>query len=56
MIAEAGAGPEPIPHKKLETDNLAEALTFCQSAKAQKAAQEMGRKMNEEVRDIIAYP
>lgn len=49
MIAEAGAGPHPIPHKALEIDNLAEAITFCQSVKAQEAAQEMGKKMNSEV-------
>jgi len=29
MVARAGAGPEPIPHKQLTADKLADAINFC---------------------------
>ena len=29
MVARAGAGPEPIPHKQLTADKLAHAINFC---------------------------
>jgi hypothetical protein len=29
MVARAGAGPDPIPHKQLTADKLAEAINFC---------------------------
>lgn len=29
MIARAGAGPDPIPHKQLTADKLANAINFC---------------------------
>lgn len=50
MVASAGAGPEPIPNKALNANNLAEGLTFCLTPKAQKAAEELGRKIRGEVR------
>lgn len=29
MVARAGAGPDPIPHKQLTAGNLADAISFC---------------------------
>ncbi|KPI45216.1 Sterol 3-beta-glucosyltransferase UGT80A2 [Cyphellophora attinorum] len=29
MVARAGAGPKPIPHKQLTVENLAESISFC---------------------------
>jgi hypothetical protein len=29
MVARAGAGPDPIPHKQLTADKLADAINFC---------------------------
>lgn len=29
MVARAGAGPDPIPHKQLTADRLADAIDFC---------------------------
>ncbi|KAK5680779.1 hypothetical protein LTS10_006535 [Elasticomyces elasticus] len=29
VVAKAGAGPNPIPHKQLTADNLADAINFC---------------------------
>ena len=48
MVAAAGAGPKPIPQKQLTTQNLAEALRFCLSEKAQSAAEYMAAKMKAE--------
>ncbi|KAG5462278.1 MAG: hypothetical protein BJ554DRAFT_5419 [Olpidium bornovanus] len=48
MIAGAGAGPEPIPHKKLSVENLCEALLFATSEQAIVAAGRLGEKMREE--------
>ncbi|TRM59795.1 glycosyltransferase family 1 protein [Schizophyllum amplum] len=48
MIHRAGAGPEPIPHKKLTADALTDALTFAVSAPAKTAAAEMGRQIASE--------
>ena len=55
MVARAGAGPDPIPHKQLTSDKLADAINFClqprtralESAKqlASKIAAEQGSAM-----------
>lgn len=45
MIAAAGAGPKPIPHKLLTTESLAEALHFCLTPEAKKAAEALSSQM-----------
>ncbi|CAI7587687.1 unnamed protein product [Penicillium pancosmium] len=45
MVAKAGAGPEPIPHKDLEPELLASAMQFCLTPEASAAAQEIAIKM-----------
>lgn len=49
MINKAGAGPEPIPHKKLNVDNLTQAIKFATSPSAKAAAQQMAREIENEV-------
>lgn len=49
MVAKAGAGPSPIHHTLLDTDNLSEAIDFCQTEAAKSAAEELGQKIREEV-------
>lgn len=41
MVAKAGAGPHPIPHKSLTSDNLAEAIKFALEPTSQEKAKEM---------------
>jgi hypothetical protein len=48
MVANAGAGPRPIPHKTLTIQNLTEAIEFCLTPEATVAAQELARKMQTE--------
>lgn len=48
MVAAAGAGPRPINHQALNDDNLAEAIQFCLSSEALKAASEIAQKMKTE--------
>ncbi|KAJ5650555.1 uncharacterized protein N7484_004278 [Penicillium longicatenatum] len=48
MVANAGAGPRPIPHKALTIQNLTEAIKFCLTPEATVAAQELARKMQTE--------
>ncbi|KAL1619597.1 hypothetical protein SLS54_006534 [Diplodia seriata] len=48
MIAASGAGPIPIPQKELTSDNLAEAIRYCQSPQASTAAREISEKMKTE--------
>ncbi|KAI0377882.1 hypothetical protein F5Y04DRAFT_171166 [Hypomontagnella monticulosa] len=48
MIARAGAGPSPIPYKKLTAEALAESIAFALKPEAQEAAKEVARKMAEE--------
>lgn len=48
MIARAGAGPEPIPHKQLTADKLAEGITTCLKPGSQERAQEMADKIASE--------
>ncbi|OJD35794.1 glycosyltransferase family 1 protein [Diplodia corticola] len=48
MVARAGAGPDPIPHKQLTSDKLAEAIQFCLQRSSQERAQELAAKINKE--------
>ena len=48
MVARAGAGPEPIPHAKLTTEGLAEAIRIATKPETQERAQELGAKIREE--------
>ena len=45
MVATAGAGPSPIHHKSLTSQNLADALTFCLLPTTLEAAQEISATM-----------
>ena len=45
MIAKAGAGPKPIPHKKLTATNLAEAIQYALSPEVSKVSQETAARM-----------
>ena len=48
MVARAGAGPEPIPHKQLTADNLADAIDMCLKPESQQRAQELAEKIASE--------
>ncbi|KAL0935968.1 sterol glucosyltransferase [Colletotrichum truncatum] len=48
MVAIAGAGPKPIPHKQLNVENLADAIQFCLTPEALTAAGELAAKMKTE--------
>ncbi|KAJ7932676.1 glycosyltransferase family 1 protein [Mycena leptocephala] len=48
MIHKAGAGPEPIPHKKLNIENLRDALKVAVSPAAKNAAKRMAEQINRE--------
>ena len=48
MVHRAGAGPEPIPHKQLTADNLAEGIKVCLKPESQNKAQELAAKIAEE--------
>ncbi len=48
MVAAAGAGPRPIPHKQLTSENLAQAIEFCLTEAASTAAITMSQKMRTE--------
>ncbi|KAK9437780.1 glycosyltransferase family 1 protein [Metarhizium brunneum] len=48
MIARAKAGPEPIRHKDLTAEKLAEAIKFCLETDTQERAKELGHKIREE--------
>ena len=48
MVAKAGAGPMPIPHKLLTSENLAEAIKEALKPTAQERAQELGAKIASE--------
>jgi UDP:flavonoid glycosyltransferase YjiC (YdhE family) len=55
MIHKAGAGPEPIPHKKLNIENLRDALKVAVSPAAKNAAKRMAEQINREVRIKICF-
>ncbi|EMC98969.1 glycosyltransferase family 1 protein [Baudoinia panamericana UAMH 10762] len=48
MVARAGAGPQPIPHKQLTAENLAEAIEYCLRPESQQRAQELADKIASE--------
>jgi hypothetical protein len=48
MVANAGAGPSPIPHAALTVNNLSEAIRYCLSQKAATAAATIADKMASE--------
>jgi UDP:flavonoid glycosyltransferase YjiC (YdhE family) len=48
MVHRAGAGPEPIPHKKLTVDNLAEGIKVCLKPESQSKAHELAAKIAKE--------
>ncbi|KAJ3889776.1 glycosyltransferase family 1 protein [Lentinula edodes] len=48
MIHKAGAGPEPIPHKMLEIENLRDAILFAVSPGAKTAAKKLAEKIQKE--------
>ncbi|KAI1384211.1 glycosyltransferase family 1 protein [Hypoxylon trugodes] len=48
MVARAGAGPEPIPYKKLTAEGLAEAIRTALKPETQERAYELGEKIREE--------
>ncbi|KAG9681291.1 UDP-Glycosyltransferase/glycogen phosphorylase, partial [Aureobasidium melanogenum] len=48
MVAAAGAGPAPIPHKTLNSQMLSEALRFCQKDEVKTAAATIAGKMKHE--------
>ena len=47
-VQSAGAGPAPIPYKRLTAQNLAEAIKFCLSPSVTQAAEEISKGMREE--------
>jgi hypothetical protein len=48
MVARAGAGPDPIPHKQLTADKLVKAIDFCLRPESLERAKELARKIAEE--------
>lgn len=48
MVANAGAGPHPIPQRLLTHENLAAAMKFCLTRDALVAAEALGNKMRSE--------
>lgn len=48
MIARAGAGPVPVPFKKMTADSLAESITFALKPEVQSAAKELATHIAEE--------
>ncbi|KAH9892140.1 glycosyltransferase family 1 protein [Xylariomycetidae sp. FL2044] len=48
MVARAGAGPDPIPYKKLTAAGLAEAIRVAVKPETQERARELGEKIREE--------
>lgn len=48
MVAAAGAGPKPIPHKALDAHKLAQAILLCLTPKAIAAARNIADKMRSE--------
>jgi UDP:flavonoid glycosyltransferase YjiC (YdhE family) len=45
MIARAGAGPDPIPHKQLTAERLADAINFCLIPQCLERAEELASKI-----------
>ncbi|KAF2023625.1 UDP-Glycosyltransferase/glycogen phosphorylase [Setomelanomma holmii] len=45
MVARAGAGPDPIPHKQLTADKLGDAINFCLRPESLGRAKELASKI-----------
>lgn len=45
MVARAGAGPDPIPHKQLTADKLVDAINFCLKPESLERANELAGKI-----------
>jgi hypothetical protein len=45
MVARAGAGPDPIPHKQLTADKLADAIEFCLKPESLDRAKQLASKI-----------
>jgi len=45
MVARAGAGPDPTPHKQLTADKLADAINFCLKPESLERAKELASKI-----------
>ncbi|KAK5713116.1 hypothetical protein LTR15_011478 [Elasticomyces elasticus] len=45
VVAKAGAGPSPIPHKRLTADNLADAIKFCLRPESLERAKALASKV-----------
>lgn len=45
MVARAGAGPHPIPHKQLTSEKLADAIHFCLMPATQQNANDLASKI-----------
>ncbi|RAL15750.1 putative sterol glucosyltransferase [Aspergillus homomorphus CBS 101889] len=48
MVARAGAGARPIPYSRLNSQDLADAISFCLTPQAAAAAQQISAKMRTE--------
>ncbi|KAB8236430.1 uncharacterized protein BDW43DRAFT_298064 [Aspergillus alliaceus] len=48
MVAAAGAGPAPIPHRELTVDALTEGIRYCLTERAATAASAIAAKMDSE--------
>jgi hypothetical protein len=49
MVANAGAGPSPIPHEELTAAKIADALRYCLSPEAAAAAARLAEQMKSEM-------
>jgi len=45
MVSRAGAGPDPIPHKQLTADNLADGINFCLKPESLERAKDLASKI-----------
>ena len=48
MVARAGAGPEPVPFKKMTAESLAASITFALKPEVQEGAQKMAQDIKKE--------
>ncbi|GME65229.1 putative sterol glucosyltransferase [Neofusicoccum parvum] len=48
MVASAGAGPDPIPHRQMNPENLHGAIAYCLTGQARYSAEQIAEKMKAE--------
>lgn len=48
MVARAGAGPDPIPHKQLTAERLADAINFCLRPESLERARDLASRISSE--------